>query len=114
MSNRLISDAVRPGRKFDRKGLLDLLFARWFENFVYNQIWEDPEVDLAALELTGDSRLVTIASGGCNVLNYLAAGPKSIVAVDLNRAHLALTRLKLAGVQHLPDHDHFFRFFGEA
>lgn len=114
MSNRLISHAVVRSNRLDTKGLLDQLFARWFQNFVYNQIWEDPEVDLAALELASDSRLVTIASGGCNVLNYLLAGPAAIDAVDLNPAHIALTRLKLEGAQRLPDHDAFFRFFGAA
>ena len=46
-----------------------------FQGFVYNQIWEDPDVDLEALELKPHHRLITIASGGCNVLNYLAADP---------------------------------------
>ena len=58
--------------------------------------------------------MVTIASGGCNVLSYLIAGPKQIVAVDLNRAHVALTRLKLASACHIPTHTIFYRFFGEA
>jgi len=126
MSNRLISRAVlgdqkiggerkaKGDRKIGTRGLLDRMFAAWFQNFVYNQIWEDPEVDLAALRLGPDSRVVTIASGGCNVLNYLIAKPAAIVAVDLNPAHIALTRLKLAGVQHFPDHETFFRFFGQA
>ena len=114
MSNRLISRAVLRGRKIGTSGLLDRMFAAWFQNFVYNQIWEDPAVDLDALALGPDSRVVTIASGGCNVLNYLLAGPASIVAVDLNPAHIALTRLKLAAVQGLPDHEAFFRFFGLA
>lgn len=114
MSNRLISRAVVQGRKIGTRGLLDRMFAAWFQNFVYNQIWEDPEVDLAALALRPDSRVVTIASGGCNVMNYLLAGPASIVAVDLNPAHIALTRLKLAAIRYLPDHETFFRFFGAA
>ncbi len=114
MSNRLISRAVLQGRKLGTRGLLDRMFAAWFQNFVYNQIWEDPDVDLAALALGPVSRVVTIASGGCNVLNYLLAGPASIVAVDLNPAHIALTRLKLAAVRHLPDQETFFRFFGFA
>jgi S-adenosylmethionine-diacylglycerol 3-amino-3-carboxypropyl transferase len=116
MSNGLIARAVMQDGTAGagRRGLLDRLFAAWFQNFVYNQIWEDPEVDLAALSLRPDDRVVTIASGGCNVLNYLLAGPASIVAVDLNPAHIALTRLKLAAVRHLPDHDTFFRFFGAA
>jgi S-adenosylmethionine-diacylglycerol 3-amino-3-carboxypropyl transferase len=112
MSNRLISRAVVRGRKIGTKGLLDRMFAAWFQNFVYNQIWEDPRVDLEALMLRPESRVVTIASGGCNVLNYLLAGPASIVAVDLNPAHIALTRLKLTAIQALPDHEAFFRFFG--
>jgi S-adenosylmethionine-diacylglycerol 3-amino-3-carboxypropyl transferase len=114
MSNRLISRAVIRGRALGKRQLLDRLFAAWFENFVYNQIWEDPEVDLAALDLTAESRLITIASGGCNVLNYLLAAPQAITAVDLNPAHIALTRLKLAAARHLPDHESFFRFFGTA
>lgn len=58
--------------------------------------------------------MIAIASGGCNVLSYLTANPSAIVAVDLNRAHVALTRLKLAAAQHLPSYDSFFRFFGAA
>ena len=114
MSNRLISRAVLRGRTIGTSGLLDRMFAAWFQNFVYNQIWEDPAVDLDALALGPDSRVITIASGGCNVLNYMLAGPGSIVAVDLNPAHIALTRLKLAGATALPDHEGFFRFFGLA
>src|SRR5882757_5357045 len=33
-----------------RQALLDRLFAVWFARFVYNQNWEDPVVDLDALE----------------------------------------------------------------
>jgi S-adenosylmethionine-diacylglycerol 3-amino-3-carboxypropyl transferase len=57
---------------------------------------------------------VTIASGGCNVLSYLTASPARITAVDLNRTHVALTRLKLAGLAVLPGWEEFYRFFGEA
>jgi S-adenosylmethionine-diacylglycerol 3-amino-3-carboxypropyl transferase len=85
-----------------------------FQGFVYNQIWEDPDVDLDALELKPHHRLITIASGGCNVLNYLAADPAKIIAVDLNVNHIALTRLKLAALTDLPSYDAFFRFFGAA
>ena len=74
-------------------GALERLFTFAFSGLVYPQIWEDPEVDMAAMELGPDHRIITIASGGCNVLSYLARRPKSIVAVDLNPAHIALTRL---------------------
>ena len=96
------------------EALLDRLFAFWFTRFVYNQIWEDPAVDLAALAIEPTSRVVTIASGGCNVLNYLAADPAAIVAVDLNPAHIALTRLKIGALRHLPDYASFYQFFGIA
>ena len=48
-----------------KRGVLERLFTFWFNSFVYNQIWEDPRVDLAALRLVPDeSRVVTISSGG--------------------------------------------------
>ena len=59
-------------------------------------------------------RVVTIASGGCNMLAYLTRSPAAIDAVDLNAAHIALNRLKLAAFRHLPSHADLFRFFGEA
>lgn len=90
------------------------LFSLWFNSFIYNQIWEDPAVDLKALALNSESRLLTIASGGCNVLNYLVEQPAHITAIDLNPYHLALTRLKIAAFKHLPDHQHFYEFFGYA
>ena len=82
-----------------REGMLEKLFERLFRGLVYPQIWEDPGVDLEALALTPDCHVVTIASGGCNVLSYLTADPARITAVDLNRAHVALNRLKLAAAQ---------------
>ena len=43
-----------------------------------------------------------------------SANPARITAVDLNTAHIALNRLKLAAAKRLPDHDSFYRFFGDA
>ena len=71
-------------------------------------------MDIEGLRLDRDSRVLTISSGGCNLLNYLTVQPHSIVAVDLNASHLSLTRLKLATVAYLPSHDDLFRFFGCA
>jgi S-adenosylmethionine-diacylglycerol 3-amino-3-carboxypropyl transferase len=113
-STAMIGAAVCQNKPLSAEGLRERLFTLAFSNLVYAQIWEDPAVDLEALALDADSRIVTIASGGCNVLSYLAAGPAHIAAVDLNAAHVALNRLKLAAVQHLPNYDAFFRFFGAA
>ncbi|HUO01411.1 MAG TPA: DUF3419 family protein [Rhizomicrobium sp.] len=114
MANALLERAAHQASPASRRGVLERLFTLMFQGFVYNQIWEDPSVDLDALKLEPHHRLVTIASGGCNILNYLAAAPARIFAVDLNPHHVALTRLKLAALTHLPDHESFFRFFGQA
>ena len=109
-----LSGAVHRAPALSRAGLAERAFTAAFTGLVYSQIWEDPEVDMAALALGPGMRVATIASGGCNVLSYLTAGPARILAVDLNAHHVALTRLKLAGAQHLPQYQAFFRFFGRA
>ncbi|HTP75977.1 MAG TPA: DUF3419 family protein [Rhizomicrobium sp.] len=114
MANPLLEKAAHQKPATTRRGALERLFTLMFQGFVYNQIWEDPDVDLAALELKPHHRLLTIASGGCNVLNYLAANPAKIIAVDLNPNHVALTKLKLSALQNLPSYEEFFRFFGQA
>ena len=113
-SSELLGNAIHRSERFSLEGLRERAFTFAFRGLVYPQIWEDPVVDLEALELDANSRIVAIASGGCNVLSYLTHAPAHITAVDLNGAHIALNRLKLAAVQHLPGHDAFFEFFGHA
>ena len=110
----MIGAAVCRNKPLSAEGLRERLFTLAFSNLVYAQIWEDPAVDLEALALDCNSRVITIASGGCNVLSYLTAGPGHITAVDINAAHIALNRLKLAAALHLPDYEAFYRFFGAA
>lgn len=110
----LLADAVHANKLASKRGVLERLFTLAFSGLVYPQIWEDPEVDMAALELGPGKRIITIASGGCNVMNYLTANPDEIIAVDLNPAHIALLNLKLTAARHLPNHELFFRFFGHA
>jgi S-adenosylmethionine-diacylglycerol 3-amino-3-carboxypropyl transferase len=114
MARGLIKGAVCTSRATTRRGALERVFAMLFDGFVYSQMWEDPEVDLAALELQSHHTVVAIASAGCNVLSYLVAGPGRILAVDINPHHLALSRLKLTSLAHLPSHDAFFSFWGAA
>src|SRR6266404_2621557 len=114
MGTQLIADAVRNSRGQHESTIWDRLFAFWFRRLVYTQIWEDPEADLAALQLPLGSTIVTISSGGCNALSYLTAQPAQVYAVDLNEAHLSLLKLKLAGLQAFPDYAQFWQFFGEA
>lgn len=106
--------AVRRNSLLSRQGLAEAAFASLFRGLVYPQIWEDPDIDLEALRIEPGHHLVAIASGGCNILSYLIADPARITALDLSRAHIALNRLKLAGLRHLPDHDTYYGFFGAA
>ncbi|MBL8674882.1 MAG: DUF3419 family protein [Rhodospirillales bacterium] len=109
-----LREAIRRNATWSVDGALERLFAWMFSGLVYPQIWEDPEIDLEALEIKPGHHVVAIASGGCNLMSYLTADPARITAVDLNRAHVALARLKLAAARHLPDWPSFFRFFGAA
>ena len=114
MSAQLIADAVRNGEAQDQPTIWNRIYAFWLRRLVYTQIWEDPEADLAALQLPLGSTIVTISSGGCNALSYLTAQPAQVYAVDPNEAHLALLKLKLAGVRVLSGYSEFWQFFGEA
>ena len=114
MSTQLIAEAVFNQRGTDETSIWDRVFAIWFRRLVYAQIWEDPEADLAALELPAHARVVTISSAGCNALSYLTAMPQQIYAVDLNEVHLALLNLKIAGLRAFTDYDTYWRFFGAA
>ncbi|MFZ2997080.1 DUF3419 family protein [Sphingobium sp.] len=109
-----VTQAVHRHRHLSKQGLLERAFTFAFRGLVYAQIWEDPAVDMEALAITPDCHVVTIASGGCNVLSYLTADPAKITAVDLNTAHIALNRLKLMAARTLPDHAAFHRFFAQA
>jgi S-adenosylmethionine-diacylglycerol 3-amino-3-carboxypropyl transferase len=109
-----LHQAVHRHKPISRAGISERLFTFAFSGLVYPQIWEDPVVDLEALRLGPGEHLVAIASGGCNILSYLTAAPVRITAIDLNPAHIALTRLKLAAARHLPDYSAFHRFFAEA
>jgi S-adenosylmethionine-diacylglycerol 3-amino-3-carboxypropyl transferase len=106
--------AVHRARPLTRAGVLERMFTYAFSKLVYPQIWEDPVVDMKALDIGPGHEVIAIASGGCNVLSYLAADPSGVTAVDLNGAHIALGKLKICALKNLPDYDTFFRFFGRA
>ena len=106
--------AVHRARPLTRAGVLERMFTFAFSKLVYPQIWEDPVVDMKALDIGAGHEVIAIASGGCNVLSYLTADPAGVTAVDLNGAHIALGKLKICALQNLPDYDTFFRFFGRA
>jgi S-adenosylmethionine-diacylglycerol 3-amino-3-carboxypropyl transferase len=75
--------AVHRSKPLTRAGVLERIFTLAFERLVYPQIWEDPVVDMAALDIGPGHEIIAIASGGCNVLSYLTADPAGVTAVDL-------------------------------
>jgi S-adenosylmethionine-diacylglycerol 3-amino-3-carboxypropyl transferase len=95
-SAALIRDAVDGSTEDGTLARSNRRFTQLFDRLVYNQIWEDPVVDMAAMDLQPHHRVVTICSAGCNALSYLTADPAAVFAVDLNTAHLALAELKRA------------------
>jgi S-adenosylmethionine-diacylglycerol 3-amino-3-carboxypropyl transferase len=113
-TERAVTSAVLRHDAPVAQRLLDRAFALAFKGLVYAQIWEDPVADMAALDIGPGHHVICIASGGCNALSYLTADPASVTALDLNTAHVALNRLKIAALRHLPDYAALRRFFVNA
>ncbi|KAJ3059263.1 hypothetical protein HK102_010082, partial [Quaeritorhiza haematococci] len=85
-----------------------------FNTYIYAFAWEDPRVDMEFMDLTPESRMLTITSGGCNVLEYAAkVGLARIHSVDLNPCQNNMLELKLAGLVSL-DYQDFWSLFGEG
>lgn len=110
LKNGKLKNALLQHKALSRNGLSERLFGLLFSGLVYPQIWEDPDVDMAGMELSPGHSIVCIGSGGCNMLAYLSRHPSSIDVVDLNPHHIALNRLKLAAFRSLPGHSDVIRF----
>jgi S-adenosylmethionine-diacylglycerol 3-amino-3-carboxypropyl transferase len=101
----------------------DKVFAKVHgSNLVYNTCWEDPRLDREALKLTNtsttesnisDHRVAVITSAGCNALDYLLAGARSVLAIDINFRQNALLQLKVAALKVL-SYEEFFALFGRG
>jgi S-adenosylmethionine-diacylglycerol 3-amino-3-carboxypropyl transferase len=113
-TNHRLRRAVHRHKAISRRGIEERLFTFAFSGLVYPQIWEDPLVDLEALALKPGEHVAAIASGGCNILSYVTAVDVKVTGLDLNPAHVALNRLKLAAAELLPDYAAFYRFFANA
>ena len=103
--------APHPAKRF-LKATEDLVFHHVHGGrLIYNTSWEDPRIDRELLKLDRSSRVVTITSAGCNVLDYLLDGPAEIHAIDVNFRQNALLEFKLAMIRrnHFAD---FFEMFG--
>lgn len=101
-----------------KPALLDRLHNRVFQSLighslVYNTCWEDPAIDRDILALDADSDVLVITSAGCNALDYLLAGARSVTAVDINPRQNALLELKVAAIRSLSEAQ-VFALFGRG
>ncbi|MCK4853155.1 MAG: DUF3419 family protein [Bacteroidales bacterium] len=85
--------------------------AKVFEDILYAQCWEDPEIDREAFQINSQDVIFTITSGGCNALAFLLDDPKKIISLDLNPSQNYLLDLKMAAFTVL-DHGELLRFLG--
>ena len=63
-SNGILHRAVHRNGPATMDGFLERLFTLSFGGLVYPQIWEDPAIDLEAMEIAPHHHIVAIASGG--------------------------------------------------
>lgn len=81
--------------------------------FLYHQSWEDPKEDHKFLSINRDDVCLTLTAGGCNTLQLLLEGAKTVVSVDVNPAQTALLELKSISVKHL-EYEDVWKLFGEG
>jgi S-adenosylmethionine-diacylglycerol 3-amino-3-carboxypropyl transferase len=95
-----------------RHGVIERALQRIvFHRLVFNQSFEDPEMDRAALKIGSEHTVLTITSGGCNALTLLCEEPRRLIAVDSNPAQNHLLELKRAAIYSVTPEE-FFELFG--
>lgn len=82
-----------------------------FEKLLFAQSWEDPELDIRALNIKQGDRVLVVSSGGCNTLNILTEGPHEMIAIDMNPIQSYCLELKLAGIAVL-DYNEYLALLG--
>ena len=69
-------------------------------------------MDQRVFDLNESDHVITIASAGCNVLDYIIEGAM-VTAVDFNLCQIALTELKKVAILNV-DYDVFFEIFSKS
>ena len=77
----------------------------------YSQCWEDADTLVEHLFVERNQTVLSIASAGDNTLSLLAQGPKTVIAVDVSSAQLALLELKAQCFKSL-SHSQMLYFLG--
>lgn len=89
-----------------------IMFKFLNKTYIYNVSWEDPRMDHRVFNLKETDHIVTIASAGCNVLDYIIEGAK-VTAVDFNLCQIALTEIKKVCIMKI-DFEQFFEIFSNS
>ena len=91
---------------------MSMSLPRFFSNkLIYTISWEDVKIDTKLLDLNHSSSVLTIASAGDHLLNYLIEGVRNIHAVDVNPTQLHLVELKKLVISKY-DFEVYWSFFG--
>jgi S-adenosylmethionine-diacylglycerol 3-amino-3-carboxypropyl transferase len=85
--------------------------SRVFNDILYSQCWEDPEMDRLAFNIKSCDTVFSITSGGCNALTFLLDNPQKIICLDMNRFQNYLLRLKISAFRVL-EYRETLEFFG--
>ncbi|KAI8800744.1 hypothetical protein BJ742DRAFT_840202 [Cladochytrium replicatum] len=112
--NNIVDSAHVHGQGMRWRQPFDTKLIPRFSTYIYAFAWEDPRVDLEFMQMKPTDKMLTITSGGCNILEYLVkVGPARVHAVDLNPCQNNMLELKLAGISSMEYQD-FWRLFGEG
>lgn len=91
---------VRPGKGFP-------------STFIYSMTWEDPTEDAKVFPIDSADSVLSLTSGGCNLLDMLLDGPRKVTGVDLNPAQNHLVELKKVAIKRL-EYEDFWKMFGDG
>ena len=79
----------------------------------YSQCWEDTDLLLEHAGALQDKKILSIASAGDNSLALLSGDPQRVVAIDMCKAQIAVSWLKVTAMRHL-DRKNFIAFIGAS
>lgn len=97
--------------KNDETGKKEISRLKVFNDILYGQCWEDPEMDRIAFGTKRGETIFSISSGGCNALAFLLDNPAEVICLDLNPFQNYLLSLKMNAFKKL-EYNEVLEFFG--
>ncbi|RPJ02227.1 MAG: DUF3419 family protein [Candidatus Aminicenantes bacterium] len=94
-----------------KEGTKPAVKTKMFKDVLYANCWEDPQLDRKALGIDRDDVVLSITSGGCNLLAFLLDDPRKVIALDVNPHQGYLLELKMAAFRRL-SYRRMLEFFG--